>query len=239
MAELIATGPPAGAHRAICARPIPRRPCPGRPGLLGHTLMHSLVCPRCGRRSLDEFAFGGERRPVPDWITDPDERDYDEVWVFENPDGETIERWFHAHGLSALADGPARCERRTACWRCCRDRRLADRQLELLLRGRVAFGVGAIERLPGLVAATGWPARLHRHRCGGRGVRGHRSGAAPWSPLPTSRCASTRTVEPNPGTSSIERGSAALPPSAWPTPWSCQSAAVPRWTRPRRSRCTP
>ena len=60
--------------------------------------MHSLVCPRCGRRPLDEFVYGGERRPVPDWITDPDERDYDEVWVFENPDGLTIERWFHAHG---------------------------------------------------------------------------------------------------------------------------------------------
>ena len=36
--------------------------------------------------------------PVPDWITDPDERDFDEVWVFENPDGPTTERWFHAHG---------------------------------------------------------------------------------------------------------------------------------------------
>ena len=42
--------------------------------------MHSLVCPRCGRRPLDEFVFGGERREVPDWITDPDERDFDEVW---------------------------------------------------------------------------------------------------------------------------------------------------------------
>ena len=30
--------------------------------------------------------------------TDPDERDFDEVWVFENPDGVTTERWFHAAG---------------------------------------------------------------------------------------------------------------------------------------------
>jgi sarcosine oxidase subunit delta len=60
--------------------------------------MNHLDCPNCGRRPLDEFSFGGERRPVPDWITDPDERDYDEVWVFENPDGATIERWFHADG---------------------------------------------------------------------------------------------------------------------------------------------
>ena len=57
-----------------------------------------LDCPRCGRRPLDEFTFGGERRPTPDSITDPDERDFDEVWVFENPDDVTTERWFHAAG---------------------------------------------------------------------------------------------------------------------------------------------
>jgi heterotetrameric sarcosine oxidase delta subunit len=57
-----------------------------------------LDCPTCGRRPLDEFTFGGERRDVPDSITDPDERDFDEVWVFENPDGLTTERWFHAFG---------------------------------------------------------------------------------------------------------------------------------------------
>ena len=39
-----------------------------------------------------------ERRPTPESITDPDERDFDEVWVFENPDGVTTERWFHAAG---------------------------------------------------------------------------------------------------------------------------------------------
>lgn len=60
--------------------------------------MHMLACPRCGRRSLDEFVFGGERRAVPDSITDPDDRDFDEVWVLENPDGPTTERWFHAAG---------------------------------------------------------------------------------------------------------------------------------------------
>jgi heterotetrameric sarcosine oxidase delta subunit len=57
-----------------------------------------LDCPNCGRRPLDEFTFGGERREVPDWITDPDERDFDEVWVFENPAGLTTERWFHSFG---------------------------------------------------------------------------------------------------------------------------------------------
>lgn len=57
-----------------------------------------FACPRCGRRPLEEFTFGGERRPVSDAITDPDERDFDEVWIFDNPDGETTERWFHTAG---------------------------------------------------------------------------------------------------------------------------------------------
>lgn len=60
--------------------------------------MHWLDCPRCGRRPLDEFTFGGERRAVPDWISEPDDRDFDEVWLFENPAGPTTERWFHGHG---------------------------------------------------------------------------------------------------------------------------------------------
>ena len=98
MAELIATGRPSGADRAVRARPLPPRPRPGRPGLGGDALMLWLDCPRCGRRPLDEFTFGGERRPTPDSITDPDERDFDEVWVFENPDGVTTERWFHSAG---------------------------------------------------------------------------------------------------------------------------------------------
>ena len=60
--------------------------------------MHTLDCPRCGRRPLDEFTFGGERRPTADWLTDPDDRDFDDVWVFENPAGLATERWFHAAG---------------------------------------------------------------------------------------------------------------------------------------------
>ena len=60
--------------------------------------MHTLDCPRCGRRPLDEFTFGGERRPTADWLTDPDDRDFDDVWVLENPAGVATERWFHAAG---------------------------------------------------------------------------------------------------------------------------------------------
>ena len=58
-------GPAARADRAVRARPLPARPRPGRPGLGGDALMLWLDCPRCGRRPLDEFTFGGERRPTP------------------------------------------------------------------------------------------------------------------------------------------------------------------------------
>jgi heterotetrameric sarcosine oxidase delta subunit len=60
--------------------------------------MHELDCPRCGRRPLDEFVFGGERRTAASPIADQDARDFDEVWIFDNPDGPTTERWFHAAG---------------------------------------------------------------------------------------------------------------------------------------------
>jgi sarcosine oxidase subunit delta len=60
--------------------------------------MHELDCPTCGRRPLDEFAFGGERRATRSSITEPDARDFDEVWIFDNPHGRTTERWFHAAG---------------------------------------------------------------------------------------------------------------------------------------------
>src|SRR4029453_7668332 len=79
-------------------RPFPRRPRDGRPGIGGDALMHGLHCPRCGRRPLDEFVFGGERRTVPSPIDDADARDFDEVWIFETPDGGTAGGWFHAFG---------------------------------------------------------------------------------------------------------------------------------------------
>ena len=60
--------------------------------------MHEMECPNCGPRPLEEFVFGGERRAVSPSITDPDDRNYDEVWIFDNPDGRTTERWFHAWG---------------------------------------------------------------------------------------------------------------------------------------------
>ena len=88
--------------------------------------------------------------------------------------------------------------------------RLADRQIEIVLRNRVFFGVGAIERLPEVVASAGGSrvfvvtdpgvARLGRRRSGARRARGGRVRGRPSSP----------TCEPNPGASTVERGAAAL-----------------------------
>lgn len=60
--------------------------------------MHTLDCARCGRRPLDEFVFGGERRTTSSTIQDLDARDFDEVWILDNPSGIAAERWFHAAG---------------------------------------------------------------------------------------------------------------------------------------------
>ncbi len=57
-----------------------------------------LTCPNCGRRPIDEFGFGGEFPVVPERITDPDARDVDYVWMYDNVAGVTTERWFHHAG---------------------------------------------------------------------------------------------------------------------------------------------
>lgn len=62
-----------------------------------------LTCPNCGRRPVEEFSFGGEIPVISDRITDPDERDVDLVWMFDNPDGLTTERWFHGAGCRRWA----------------------------------------------------------------------------------------------------------------------------------------
>lgn len=57
-----------------------------------------LSCPNCGSRPIEEFGFGGELPTVPDRIADPNERDIDYVWMFDNLEGISIERWFHQAG---------------------------------------------------------------------------------------------------------------------------------------------
>jgi sarcosine oxidase, subunit delta len=57
-----------------------------------------ITCPNCGDRPVEEYRFGGELPTVPDHVTDPDERDPDYVWFFDNVKGSSTERWFHHAG---------------------------------------------------------------------------------------------------------------------------------------------
>ena len=50
------------------------------------------------RRFIRMTSPVAEITTTPSTIDDPDARDFDEVWIFDNPDGDTTERWFHAFG---------------------------------------------------------------------------------------------------------------------------------------------
>lgn len=56
-----------------------------------------IPCPHCGPRPIQEFIYG-EIPEVPDSITDPDARDLDRAFMRKNPEGPTVERWFHTYG---------------------------------------------------------------------------------------------------------------------------------------------
>lgn len=56
-----------------------------------------LTCPNCGRRSIEEFRYG-EVPTVPESIADPSARDLDRGFFRTNPEGVTVEQWFHEYG---------------------------------------------------------------------------------------------------------------------------------------------
>ena len=87
--------------------------------------------------------------------------------------------------------------------------RLADRSIEIVLRNRVYFGVGAIGRLPEVVAAAGCSRVFVVTDPGvlGSGVVERVLGVLAAAGLETGVFAE---VEPNPGASTVERGAAAL-----------------------------
>jgi heterotetrameric sarcosine oxidase delta subunit len=60
--------------------------------------MLTIVCPNCGPRPVEEYRFGGEFPNPPASLTDPVERDFDQVWMFNNTKGAQDERWFHEAG---------------------------------------------------------------------------------------------------------------------------------------------
>ena len=86
---------------------------------------------------------------------------------------------------------------------------LADRQIEIVLRNRVYFGVAAIERLPEVVASAGGARAFVVTDPGvrGSGVIDRVLGVLEAAGLDT---AVFDEVEPNPGASTVERGAAAL-----------------------------
>jgi sarcosine oxidase subunit delta len=57
-----------------------------------------ISCVNCGSRSVEEYAFGGELPTVPDDVTDPQARNVDYVWFYDNIEGPSVERWFHTAG---------------------------------------------------------------------------------------------------------------------------------------------
>ena len=87
--------------------------------------------------------------------------------------------------------------------------RLADRQIEIVLRNRVYFGVGAIARLPEVVAAAGGSRVFVVTDPGVRrsGVIDRVLGVLAAAGLETS---AFDEVEPNPTASTVERGAATL-----------------------------
>jgi alcohol dehydrogenase len=87
--------------------------------------------------------------------------------------------------------------------------RLADRQIEIVLRNRVQFGVGAIERLPELVAAAGG-SRVFVVTDPGVGASGVIDRVLGIFAAAGIEAAAFAEVEPNPGASTVERGAAAL-----------------------------
>lgn len=60
--------------------------------------MLRIPCPNCGPRTVEEFRFGGEFPRVPESVTEPDERNIDYVWFYDNVEGVSEERWFHLQG---------------------------------------------------------------------------------------------------------------------------------------------
>ena len=202
--------------------------------------MHELDCPRCGRRPLDEFVV--RRRAPDDAVADrrtPTTRDFDEVWIFDNPDGIDDRALVPRRRLPALADGPPRHVGRPG------------------RRGRddVDGYAGAAARDP---RPRPGPVRCRRRRGAAGGRRASLGGSAAFvvtdpGVVALGRRRSRRRparappgievelfdgVEPNPGTASIERGSERLRAFARGRRWRQhgrrrRSAAARRWT-PRR-----
>ena len=98
MAELIATGKAPSLIAAVrrstlrgATTPWPTRDRRGRADAVDHL-------PDLRRAAGRRVPLRRRAAAVPDSITDPDARNVDWVWMQDNVDGMTTERWFHAAG---------------------------------------------------------------------------------------------------------------------------------------------
>lgn len=57
-----------------------------------------IPCPWCGPRNADEFGYSGETMTRPDLSRTTPEQWRGYLYLRENPDGWTSERWFHRMG---------------------------------------------------------------------------------------------------------------------------------------------
>ncbi len=235
MAELIATGRPLTVHRAVHARSVPAGPRPRRRRLGRDPLMLWLDCPRCGRRPLDEFVFGGERRTVAGPPDRPGRARLRRGLDLREPRRAHDRALVPRVRLPPLADGHARHEHR------CRARgaltdddpgrpAIRDDPAQPRAgrggRGRAAARAGRrSRRIPG----------VHRERPGRRGGRG--GGARARRALDgRRRLDGLRGGGAEPGGRDLRAGrDGPARRSAWMARSSSPSVAARRWTRPRRS----
>ena len=57
----------------------------------------NIECPICGRRPVEEFAYGAVP-VVPASISDQEEREFDRAFMRDNVEGIQQEAWFHTYG---------------------------------------------------------------------------------------------------------------------------------------------
>ena len=168
-----------------------------------------LDCPRCGRRPLDEFTFGGERRAVPGLDHRPRRARLRRGLDLREPRRRDDRALVPRLRLPALADGPARHLDRHRRWR---SRMTAARRspLEIVLRNRVLVRGRGDRAAPRGGRRGRWLARLRRDRPGRPRARASSTASSASSRPAGSTTGVFAEVEPNPGASTVERGAAAL-----------------------------
>ena len=193
-------------------------------------LMHELDCPRCGRRPLDEFVFGGERRTAPSPIDDAGGARLRRGLDLRQPRRDRDRALVPRRRLPALADGPPRHLGRS------RGRGRDDvRRLRRAAARDPGPRPGAVRRRRRRRScrpsspSLGGSCRVRRHRSGRRPVGRRRPRRRPAARRrPRGRAVRRRRAEPGDRVDRArERAAAARSPRS-------PATASPRRGRPRR-----